>query len=672
MLFFDSLVNWYSGLGTPKDKRTHAHYAYTPLTKGQQDAAYRGDWIARKCIDIPAKDMTRAWRGWQAQPDDITVIEELEKKLKLQLRTRQALQKARLYGGGALIIGLDDSAGPQDEPLDLESVGEGSLQFVHSVSRWELIAGNLIDDIADPNYGEPEYYTRRTSTGGISGASEIRIHHSRVVRFTGNEVLDPAIRDTEGWGDSILDAVNDAIRGASGTISNVAGLVEEAKFDIIKLPEMMKNFATKDYESRLTRRFMFSNSSKSNINALLLDKEEEWDRVEMNFAGLPDIVKLYLLIASGAVDIPATRFLQQSPVGMNSTGDSDTRNYYDMLGSEQQTTIQPSMYNLDECIIRSATGMRDDAIFYIWNPLWQMDDVQKATMVKTYTDVFVADNNAGIINPDALREARINQLIEQGVYPGLEQALDEFGDEPPLDENPINPLTGLPLNPLKPPTGEGPPLDPANENEASLFVAQKKRVTDAMNMRRLRKKAVASKGYRDRKKALEKRIATKDAQPRTLYMYRPVENAADIIAHFKAQGVKNLHDPKDLHVTIAYSREPVDWMKIGSDDWGGDANGVLAIKPGGARVVEQLGGDKVVCLLFTNDDLMYRHRRTIDAGCDWQYEEYQPHITFANAPANASDLKDVEAWQGPILLGPEVFKEIEEDWKAALQSDGIL
>lgn len=670
MFAIDSLINWFSGLGTPKDKQTHAQFSYTQLNTMQQNTAYRGDWIARKCIDIPAKDMTRAWRGWQAEPDDITDIEELEKSLKLQLRTRQALQKARLYGGGALYIGLDDSAGPQNEPLDLDRVGQDSLKFVHALSRHELTAGDLIDDITDPNYGEPEFYTRRGTTALLSGAAEIQIHHSRIVRFIGNEVLDPTIRDAQGWGDSILDALNDAIRAASGTIANVAGLVEEAKFDIIKLPEMMKNFNTKEYEDRLTRRFMYSNSAKSNINALLLDKEEEWDRIEINFAGLPDIVKLYLLIASGAVDIPATRFLQQSPVGMNATGDSDTRNYYDMLGSEQQTTIQPAMYNLDECIIRSATGIRDDAIFYLWNPLWQMDDVQKATMVKMYTDVFVADNTAGLINPDALREARINQLIEQGVYPGLEQALDEFGDEPPMDENPIDPLTGLPIDPAKPPTSEGPPLDPANENEAQLFVAQKKKMNDALNTRRMRKKAVAPKAYRDRKKALEKKI--KDAAPRTLFMYRHVENAKEILDHFSSQGVKNLYKAADLHVTIAYSREPVDWMKVGSDDWGGDANGLLAIKPGGARLIEQLGGEKVVCQLFGSNDLTYRHMRCIDAGCDWQWGDYQPHITIASAPANASDLADVKPWQGAILLGPEVFQEIDEDWKGALATDGVL
>jgi phage-related protein (TIGR01555 family) len=664
----DTLVNWLSGLGTSKDKRTHHQYTIRPLSQGELNMAYRADWIARKGVDIPAKDMTRAWRGWQAEPGDIELIEKAERDLKVQLRVRQGLQKARLFGGAAIIIGLDDTSGKQDTPLDVENVGQGSLKFLHAVSRHELQAGELQPNIDQEGFQEPEFYVRQLPDG-----KQIRIHASRIVRLIGNEVLDPTVRDVDGWGDSVLQAVDEAIRASSSTIANVAAMVEEAKIDIISMPELMKNFSTQAYEDRLTRRFTYVNSAQSIIQARLMDKDEKWERVETNFSGLPDIVKLYMMIASGALDIPATRFLSQSPQGMNATGDSDTRNYYDMLKSDQSTVLQPAMSNLDEVIIRSALGSRDEAIFYLWNPLWQMDDVQKATMCNTYTTIFTADNNAGLINPDALREARINQLIEQGVYPGLEQALDEFGDEPPIDENPVNPITGLPIDPTKPPTS-APPAPAAAANENELFKAQKKRVGDALishkGLRRVR--VVAPRGYRDRKKALAERARMKDARPRTLFMYRKVENADEILKHFEKQGIKNLYPADELHVTIAYSREPVDWLQVGSDEWGGDANGKLNIKPGGPRVIEQMGGAKVVALQFANSDLSYRHRRACDAGCGWDYEEFLPHITVAEAPANPSDLNGMEPWRGVIELGPEVFEEVNPDWQAALQEDGIL
>jgi hypothetical protein len=120
-----------------------------------------------------------------------------------------------------------------------------------------------------------------------------------------------------------------------------------------------------------------------------------------------------------------------------------------------------------------------------------------------------------------------------------------------------------------------------------------------------------------------------------------------------------------------YCREPVDWMKVGADEFGSDQKGNLSIKAGGPRLVEQLGGDKVVCQLFVNYDLSYRHRRALDAGCSYDYPEYQPHITVAEAPVNSDIVRELEPWIGPIELGPEIFEEIQEDWRAALASDGL-
>jgi hypothetical protein len=98
------------------------------------------------------------------------------------------------------------------------------------------------------------------------------------VRLIGNEVIDPTVRDVQGWGDSVLQAIDEGIRAASATIANVAAMVDEAKVDIIQMPELMKNFSTDEYEKRLTRRFTYVNTAQSVINARLMDKDETWNR----------------------------------------------------------------------------------------------------------------------------------------------------------------------------------------------------------------------------------------------------------------------------------------------------------------------------------------------------------------------------------------------------------
>jgi phage-related protein (TIGR01555 family) len=164
----DSLYNLISGLGTDKDPRTGARYRFRLLQRNEIEDAYRGDWMARAIIDAPAEDATREWRAWQANQKQIEAIEELEQNLDIPRKTKQALIRARLYGGAALMMGVDDGREPQ-EPLNLEKVGKDGLKFVVVMNRYELNAGPRIYNVDSPWYTKPEYYSVSTPLFGFFG-----------------------------------------------------------------------------------------------------------------------------------------------------------------------------------------------------------------------------------------------------------------------------------------------------------------------------------------------------------------------------------------------------------------------------------------------------------------------------------------------------------------------
>lgn len=153
-----------------------------------------------------------------------------------------------------------------------------------------------------------------------------------------------------------------------------------------------------------------------------------------------------------------------------------------------------------------------------------------------------------------------------------------------------------------------------------------------------------------------------DARPRTLYVSRPVTNAADIIAWAKAQGFETTLTADDLHVTIAYSRRPVDWIAVG------ESAARVEIQPGGPRLVEPLGDKGAVVLLFSSWELGWRHGQIREAGASWDWPEYQPHITLSYR-AGGLDLETVEPYRGRIILGPERFEELDEDWSGGITED---
>src|SRR5690349_18288364 len=125
----DRLANVMSGRGTSVDRRTGNQWLFTPVTPQQAEAAYRTSWLVRKIVDIPALDMTREWRDWQAEGSAIEAIEREEKRLELKAKCKRALTLARLYGGGAILLGTNDS-NPM-EPLNADRVQKGGLTYLH-------------------------------------------------------------------------------------------------------------------------------------------------------------------------------------------------------------------------------------------------------------------------------------------------------------------------------------------------------------------------------------------------------------------------------------------------------------------------------------------------------------------------------------------------------------
>ncbi|MCC4588750.1 DUF1073 domain-containing protein [Xanthomonas sp. NCPPB 1067] len=417
----DGLVNLVANLGTARDKAAASVYGLPLLSDVEASNAYRGTWLARKVIDIPAMDSCRKWRGWSADQEQITAIEAEEKRLGLQQKMLAAMTWARLYGGAALYLGTGSAA--PGEALQPESIGKGGIRHVNVLAKRVLQAGELDRDPESPGYGLPAYYTLTTDRSG-----QINIHPSRLVILHGAARPDPEVDGggEAGWGDSVLLAISRAIKDADATAGNIASLVFEAKVDVIKIPNFMSMLADPAYEEQVLQRLQLAAMAKGINGALLLDSEEDYSQKSTSFAGLNDILMAFMQLASGASDIPMTRLLGQSPGGMNSTGESDLRNYYDRISSNQELVLSPAMQIMDECLIRSALGARPPEVFYNWRSLWQTSDTERATNGKTTADTIKTIADTKLVPDEVLSKVAVNMLTEAGVAPGLESEMDDF------------------------------------------------------------------------------------------------------------------------------------------------------------------------------------------------------------------------------------------------------
>jgi phage gp29-like protein len=155
----------------------------------------------------------------------------------------------------------------------------------------------------------------------------------------------------------------------------------------------------------------------------------------------------------------------------------------------------------------------------------------------------------------------------------------------------------------------------------------------------------------DARAARAAQFAAQDVAP--LYVYRALQpaSARALLAWARSKGIPNLEPLAELHVTVLYSKQPVDWFDMG-EGWPDE----LTVT-GGPRKLEKLGDKGAIVLRFASGQLKWRHAEMIERGASHDYEDYLPHVTVAYAPD--FDLEGVEPFQGELVFGPEIFEPIE-------------
>lgn len=596
----DGLANVVTNLGTRNDKAAHSTYHFTYVNHHEVEAAFQTSSWFRKIVTIPVDDSIRNGVDFKANKDQIEQLEDELKRLQFWKKFRRARIMARRDGGAAIVMGLP---GDPETPVNPETIKKGDLTAITVLSRFQINPIEPIQAVLDENFGQPGMYQLSVADAGSIGQ---RIHPSRVLRFIGNECSENF--SWSGWGESIYPPMRQAIINCDTTTSAIAHMMNEANVDILAIPNLTELLSTQQYEDRLMKRVTVMSMFKSLTNMTLLDSgdgadnpAETLDRKTYTFAGLADILAAQMGVLAGVCDIPATRLLGKSPDGMNATGDGDLRNYYDNITAQQKLELSPIVDPFFDFLIRSTFGTRDPSIWYKWSPLYTLSEKESAEIEKIYAEVITAYVNSGIVRTEILSKIAMNGMIERGQFPGLEDAMDEFDPE------------------------EIPALDEPTEEDIA-FVEQP---------------ALPAP-----------RVAANDAVPKSLYIHRKVVNSDDIIRWAKSQGLDTSITGMDLHVTVVYSRDAIDWMKTG-ESWASE----LKIPAGGPRLVERFNEGSIV-LSFASNELSWRHRSIVDMGASHDWPDYQPHITVAFNSDPDFDIDAIEPYQGEIVLGPELFSEL--------------
>ena len=421
LIIADGITSLTAGLNTDRDKAASVYYDQPTQDDQQLLAAYRTSWLARKIVEIPAFDTFRKWRSWQATDEQVEKIEAEEMRLDIKAKMMRCETMARLYGGAAIYFDLGDEASkPAPTKIRL-----GQIRFCTVLSHAQLSPGMLDQDPLSSTFGMPLWYT---ISGGKRG--EVRIHPSRLIFRYGVTRLETSVLGAyeSVWGDSVLYSLLPAIKQFDGTTANVASLIYESKVDVISVKGLMALVGDPVQERKLLDRYRLAAIAKGNNGMLILDGDsEEYSQKNSSFNALADLMDRFAQNASGGADIPMTRMFSQSPGGMNATGDSDIRNYYDRLSAHQELAIKPAMRNFDELMIQSALGSRPPEVHYIWSSLWQISETERAELGAKHASTIKTMVDTGLLQNEVLAESLVSMMVDSSVIPGLEASVEEWG-----------------------------------------------------------------------------------------------------------------------------------------------------------------------------------------------------------------------------------------------------
>lgn len=417
----DSFQNFAAKVGIGTDNQTSAStYGFNPITRnrGLLDWMYRGSWICGKVVDCPADDMTRAGieLTGDIDPDDIDKIHNGFNDTATWSGINETAKWGRLYGGALGVILIDGQK--PETPLRPETVHKGAYKGLLVLDRW-MVQPNYSELVTEfgPDLGKPKFY--ETIVEGFA-IPKMKIHYSRCLRIDG-VALPFWQKVTENlYGMSVLERLYDRLVAFDSTTQGAAQLVYKAHLRTLSI-EGLRNIIAQGGKALegLVAQVDMMRRYQSNEGVSLIDSKDKFETHQYAFSGLDQVLLAFGQQLSGAADIPLVRLFGQSPAGLNATGDSDIRNYYDGINQQQELKLRRPMTSLIQVQANSAGVVLPDGWGFKFNPLWQMSDKEKAEIADRVSTAVERLDAASIISPQtALKELKQSSRVT-GIFSNI-------------------------------------------------------------------------------------------------------------------------------------------------------------------------------------------------------------------------------------------------------------
>lgn len=363
----------------------------------------------RKMVATIAEEMTRKWISLRCIGDDDKTdrLDQLDAELK-RLNTREVFRLAAendgYFGRGQIYTEMKKPGGAlaSEDPTELNSalfldpakVPKGSLVALRSVEPvWTYPTTYNADNPLSPTFYKPDGWYVMAKM----------VHKSRLLTFISRPVPDMLKAAYNFGGLSLIQIAEPYVNNWLRTRNSVGDMVHS--FSTSGLAIDMAAALSGDNATDIFKRAELFNKMRDNRGVMMTDKaSEEFFQFNTPLSGLDALQAQSQEQMASISSIPLVKLLGITPNGLNASSDGEIRVFYDSIHAMQENLFRAPLKRIIDLAQLSLFGDIDPDIDFVFEPLYQMSELEQANVRKIEADTDAVLIGSSVISTEEARE----------------------------------------------------------------------------------------------------------------------------------------------------------------------------------------------------------------------------------------------------------------------------
>lgn len=370
-----------------------SYLGYQALSQLAQSTEYQ------LVADTFSQEMTREWGRVRGDDEDkVKLIEDEMKRLGIRGLMRKHIKNDSLFGGSQLFIDIEGQENKTHLPLLINEKG---------IKKGMLKGFQIIE----PMWSTPSFYNASDALASDFFIAKQwwvlgkEVHHSRLQTLVTCPVPDMLKPAYNFYGLSKTQQMLPFVQRFQSVADSVAKVITMFSLTGIKTDMSSILAGDEDGANQMATRFKALALMRDNKGILAVDQtSEEIFQINTPLNGLDALLDKYTQMVAYPSKMPVLKIFGTPTAGLGNTSDGELRVFYDNVSAQQEAFLLPQINVILKCIQLSLFGEIDESIEFKFNPLYQLNDQERAAtnLIKAQTaQIYMQE---GVIDNEEARQ----------------------------------------------------------------------------------------------------------------------------------------------------------------------------------------------------------------------------------------------------------------------------